>query len=202
MTVRLLKFRKSSVTEAARSVKAGGLIVFPTDTVYGLGCDPKNEAAVERLFAAKRREPKPIPILCDSLESAVRCGSLSETALELALDFWPGALTIVAPMRESLPRAIHQGTGEVGLRVPDSRLCMELISQCGGTITGTSANVSGRPSCRRAEEAARELGKSVDLILDGGSLEGRESTVVRVRGSVIEVLRKGTVRVGEKRGKA
>ena len=193
-----LKFSESSLDEASRVVVRGGLIVYPTDTVYGLGCDPRNEDAVGRLFSAKRREAKPIPIMCDGFESASKLVAMSSLASELAERFWPGALTIVAPLATELPSLIHQGTGTLGVRVPGSSLCRMLVTKCGGVLTGTSANVSGRGPCRTAPEAERELGRAVDLILDGGRLANTESTVVRVTGDGIEVLRQGAIRVTEK----
>jgi len=198
MTPRSLPFKRSSLAEAARTVGTGGLIVYPTDTVYGLGCDPTNEVALAKLFSAKRRDARPIPVLCDSLESASRLANFTPKASEVAKTYWPGALTIVAPMKAELPFQIHQGSGEVGVRVPDSSLCVELVRLCGGILTGTSANISGRGPCRTADEAAREIGSAVDLILNGGRLEGAESTVVRVLDAGIEVLRQGAVRVKEK----
>jgi L-threonylcarbamoyladenylate synthase len=176
------------------------LVVYPTDTVYGLGCDPRNEDAVARLFAAKRREAKPIPIMCDGVESASRLVVFTPRARELAERFWPGALTIVAPLATQLPFPIHQGSGTLGVRVPASALCREFVAKCGGILTGTSANVSGRGVCRTAAEAERALGPAVDLILDGGTLTSAESTVVRVTSVGIEVLRQGAVRVREKAG--
>lgn len=173
-------------------------MVYPTDTVYGLGCDPMNEAALDRLFEVKRREAKPIPLICDSIVTAKKLIHFTPRIEELAHRFWPGALTIVAPAIVRLPRQVHQGTGEVGVRVPDSALCIELVGLCGGVLTGTSANISGSGASRTAEEAERALGTTVDLILDGGRLEGAESTVVRVTENGIEVLRKGAVRVTEK----
>ncbi len=191
-------FEKSFLPEAARVVANGGLIVFPTDTVYGLGCDPANEEALNRLFLAKKREGNPIPVLCDSLASALRLVSLDSRALKIANEYWPGALTIVAPMKGMLPELIHQGSGRVGVRVPRSDLCLELVRLCGGVLTGTSANRSGAPSCRTATDAVAQLGSTVDLFLDGGRLEGKESTVIRVTERGIEVLRQGAVRVKEK----
>lgn len=191
-------FEKSFLSEAARIVAGGGLIVFPTDTVYGLGCDPRSERALGRLVLAKKREEKPIPVLCDSLASALRIVSLSPEGLQLANEHWPGALTIVARMKGELPWMIHQGSGTVGVRVPGSELCVELVRFCGGMLTGTSANRSGTPSCRTAEDAVSQLGSAVDLYLDGGRLEGKESTVIRASEGRIEVLRQGAVRVKEK----
>jgi L-threonylcarbamoyladenylate synthase len=195
LAARILRAGDEAIREASHIVKGGGLVVYPTDTVYGLGCDPFNRDAVGRLFEVKKREAKPIPVLCDSLKSAAALAQLSGASLSLAVKHWPGALTIVAPLRVNLPFPIHQGTGTVGVRVPGSRQCLELIMLCGGYITGTSANLSGKPSSRSARDAAAQLGDSVDLILDGGTLTGRESTVVRVSGDKIEVLREGAVGV-------
>ena len=191
----MLPFEAANLGRASRVVLNGGLIVFPTDTVYGLGANPFDEVAVGRLFKAKGRGSNPIPVLCASERHARRLVSLSQEAIDLANEFWPGPLTIVGRQRLKLPEAIHQGTGAVGVRVPGSELCLELIGLCGGYLTGTSANRSGRPSSRSAEEACSQLGTRVDLILDGGRLGGAESTVVRFVGKRVEVLRQGRVEV-------
>lgn len=167
--------------------------MYPTDTVYGLGCDPFNEDAVARLFRAKGREKKPVPVLCADLRFAQELAKLDATALSLARRHWPGALTIVAPLKRKVPLPLDQGTGLVGVRIPALRLCVELIRLCGGFLTGTSANVSGHPSCRTAAESFEALGEKVDFILDGGRREGTESTVVRVLGSETKILRAGGV---------
>ena len=195
MSTDVISFDNDSLPLARSIVLGGGLIVYPTDTVYGLGCDPTCESAVQRLVAAKKRNERPIPILCSSTGQAMKLVELNETALQLARRFWPGALTIVAPLRQSLPFPIHQGTRTLGVRVPNLPLCIALIEACGGWLTGTSANLSGSPSARTVTEASNQLGDSVDLILDGGNLGGQESTVVNVIGNGIQVLRVGSVRV-------
>ena len=197
MTGRVVPITRSSVAEASEIIRRSGLVVYPTDTVYGLGANPKDVGALNRLFKVKRREAKPIPILCDSLASALVVAWLNSKSVSLAKRYWPGALTIVAPLRAELPFLIHQGTGTVGVRVPASKLCVSLVRLCGGILTGTSANISGRPACRSAEEAVRQLGEDVDLVLDGGRLEGTASTVIRVVGEGIEVLREGPVGVND-----
>ncbi len=191
----MMRAESASNLKAASVVKSGGLVVYPTDTVYGLGCDPLNGSAVDRVFEAKGRESKPLPVLCSTAEAALRVVDLAPAALALAERHWPGALTIVATLRIQVPRRLDQGTGTLGVRVPGSPGCRELVAACGGVLTGTSANISGRPSCRTADEAAAQLGGSVDVILDGGRLEGLESTVVRVTGNDVIVLRQGPVRV-------
>jgi L-threonylcarbamoyladenylate synthase len=186
----------TSIASAAALVKGGGLVVYPTDTVYGLGCDPTNASAVERLFLAKGRGAKPVPILCASYEKANELVELNETAARLATKHWPGPLTIVGPLRRTLPSMLAQGTGELGVRVPGHEGCLELIASCGGWITGTSANHSGERSARTAREALSQLGDSVGLVLDGGHLSGTESTVVRVVGDAVTILRSGPIGVG------
>ena len=195
---RVCRVSEPNIRLAAKVVRHGGVIVYPTDTVYGIGCDPRNGPALTRLCRIKGRENKPLPVLCDSLESASRLIEFNGTSKALAKKHWPGALTIIARLKMKLPRAINQGTGTLGVRVPASTSCVKLISACGGYLVGTSANKSGKPSCRTAQEALEALGEEVDLILDGGMLNARESTVVRVTDEEIEVLRMGEVRVLDK----
>ncbi len=195
---RVCRISEPNIELAAKVVLGGGVIVYPTDTVYGLGCDPRNSIAVERVSRIKRREQKPFPVLCDSLDSVSRLIVFSDASRALAKKYWPGALTIVAPLKMKLPGRVHQGTRTLGVRIPASTSCVKLISACGGYLVGTSANRSGKPSCRTAQEALKFLGEEVDLILDGGRLIAQASTVVRVAGEEIEVLRKGEIRVLEK----
>jgi L-threonylcarbamoyladenylate synthase len=195
MRAEILLLDERSIRRAASSVRRGGLVVFPTDTVYGLGCDPLNQAAVRRLFEAKGRESKPVPVLCSSTERAAELVKLSPAAMELATRHWPGALTIVAPTRRAVPSQLTQGKDTLGVRVPAHSGALELISSCGGMLTGTSANLSGHPSARTAAEAMDQLGNGVDVILDGGKLTGTESTVVQVIGPEVTLLRSGPIGV-------
>ncbi|HEV2226632.1 MAG TPA: L-threonylcarbamoyladenylate synthase [Nitrososphaerales archaeon] len=197
MPAPIMKIDHDSIAKAAGIVRKGGLVVYPTDTVYGLGADPFDEKAVQRLFAVKGRSAKPVPILCSSQQKAVELVALSDNGLKLARDHWPGALTLVAPLRKRLPAILTPGTGNLGVRVPAHRDCLELISACGGWLTGTSANLSGQPSARSAKEAATQLGDAVDLILDGGPLIEKESTVALVVGDEVTILRSGPIGVGE-----
>ena len=180
-------------------VKSGGVIAIPTDTVYGLGCDPSDDEAVSRLFEAKNRQAKPVPVLCASPDVAKRLVELNSAAAKLARLHWPGPLTIVAPLRKGskLSALLDQGSGYLGVRVPRSDLCLELARKVGGSITGTSANLSGQPSCRTAAQVLAALDGRIKLVIDGGTLRGRESTVVKASGETVEVLREGAVRIQE-----
>jgi L-threonylcarbamoyladenylate synthase len=199
MRARLLTMNSDSIGLAAKAVRRGLLVVYPTDTVYGLGCDPLNHAAVRRLFEAKGRESKPVPVLCASAEKAEELVELSGRATELAREYWPGALTIVATRRRPLPPQLTQRGEYLGVRVPAHSGCLELIAACGGWLTGTSANRSGKPSARTAGEALDELGDSVNFVLDGGRVSGQESTVVKVVGNEVTILRTGPIGVGNER---
>ncbi len=197
MKARLLS--ADEVAIAAEIVREGGIVALPTDTVYGLACDPRNRESVERLFEVKGREAKPVPLLCADTGAARGLVELGETGLALSKEHWPGALTIVAPMTppalKSIAPDVHQRTGWLGVRVPDHSTAVSLARNAGGYVTGTSANLSGRPSCTTAEEVAETLGSRLDAIIDGGHAGAKESTVVRVVGEAIEVLRKGSVAV-------
>ncbi|MDH7555675.1 MAG: L-threonylcarbamoyladenylate synthase [Candidatus Methanosuratincola sp.] len=174
--------------EVGEVVRGGGLVVYPTDTVYGIGCDPRNAAAVRRVFAAKRREKKPMPVLVDSLHSAERLVELGEAGRALAERFWPGALTIVAPLRETLPEELTGGRQKVGVRIPDHPVAISIIAASGGALVGTSANISGRRAAGSVGELDPELLNAVEIVVDAGETPaGRASTVVEVGDPIPEV---------------
>ncbi len=187
---RLLKCDEDGVNEAAGMIVKGELVAYPTDTVYGLGCDPFNSFAVQKLIRAKERRQTNLPILVDSLETADGIGVFDKTARLLAREFWPGPLTIVVDSRRDLP-----GSGRtVGLRIPARKDTIELIKQAGGAIVGTSANISGTPPPRSASEVMRQLSGRIALVLDGGQSESAlESTVVRVGHGQVNILREKAI---------
>jgi L-threonylcarbamoyladenylate synthase len=199
LAVRCLRAGPAAIAEAVRVVKGGGVVAIPTDTVYGLGCDPSSDEAVGRLFEVKNRQAKPVPLLCSDLGVAERLVDLNGVARKLAELHWPGALTIVAPIKKEsdLSSLLDQGSGYLGVRVPDSDVCVALAGKVGGAVTGTSANLSGQPSCRTAAQVMESLGGRIQFVIDGGELLGKESTVVRVSGGTVEVLREGSVRIQE-----
>ena len=192
--MRVLNVSREAVEEAAEVVRSGGLVIYPTDTVYGLGCDPFNRNAVRRLLRAKRRKGKPLPVAVSSLEAAERIAVFNEVARSVARRFWPGAVTIVLECREELPEEVTAGTGRVGVRVPGYRWAVLLAELSGGFIVSTSANVSGMEPPRTVWEAVRQVGVHVDLALDGGEAKlRRPSTVVDLTSGRPRILRKGPV---------
>ena len=183
------------IADAVRILQQGGVVSFPTDTVYGLGADVHNAAAVDRVYSIKGR-PKgsPLPVLISDISRLTDVVSNPEPfALHLASLCWPGGLTLVLPTTVALPAALLQD-GCVGVRVPDDPICIRLIERFGGPITGTSANKTGSPPAINAKQVKDQLGTSVDYILDAGrSQQAKPSTVVRVVGGHVTVLREGVV---------
>jgi L-threonylcarbamoyladenylate synthase len=200
MPTQFLQISGESIQKAATAVQEGGLVVYPTDTVYGIGCDPFNESAVRRLTAVKRRDHGSLPVLVANLAKAKELGVISGDAEILALQFWPGPLTIVVPSRVSLPLQVTSADKTIGLRIPGRRDTLDLISRCGGSLIGTSANISGTQSLTRIEDALKVFNGKVDVMLDGGSLSTSvESTVVRTTEADLKILREGAVSLRELR---
>lgn len=193
-TAKLILADDEGLVEAAQLVLAGRLVAYPTDTVYGLGCNPFDHQAVERLVRAKQRPKSAMPILASSMSVARRLGEFNRTSLALAGRFWPGPVTLVVPLRAELPKPITDGSPFVGLRIPKHETALALINLCEGRIVGTSANISGHSSVQSAREVMEEMGDRVDAILDGGPVpSGKESTVAKVLGNGVEILREGTI---------
>jgi len=176
-------------------LRAGGVIGFPTDTAYGLGADPFNEAAVRRIFEIKGRpEGKPILLLVDSIEMAARVCNLSQRARKVAERFWPGPLTMILPARPEVPSIVTAGTGNIGVRWPAADFAQRLVSSLGHPITATSANRSGIPSSVTAVEVCEQFGDSLELIIDGGKLPARGgSTLLDLTQIPARILREGPI---------
>lgn len=183
--------------EAAVSLlRAGELVAFPTDTVYGVGAVFWDSAAVGKLYVAKLRSlDKAIPLLlADPQDLSLVAGPLSSSALRLARHFWPGALTLVVTRGERVPYDVTAGGETVAVRIPDLPLARALIRAVGAPLATTSANLSGREPALNAQEAADQLGGRIAMILDGGACPGGiASTVVDVTSPEPRVLRAGPI---------
>jgi len=182
------------ITHAAKLIFEGGVIAFRTDTFYGLGADPFNVSAVAKVRALKgREENKPILLLLAGVSIVDRfIADRSATFDEVAKKFWPGPLTIIGRAVPELPVEITAGTGTVGVRVPADVDVRELVRQCGGALTATSANPSGREPARSAKEVRDYFGDAIDLVIDGGEVKAIEpSTVLDVTTSPMKIIRKG-----------
>lgn len=177
---------KATILEAVKVLRAGGLMILPTETVYGLAADPRVEGAEERLIAAKDRDRgKPIPLMAASLADVERYGAvLSPAARRLAMRYWPGPLTLV----------LSCGSRTEGFRVPAHPVALAVVNAAGGILRVTSANKSGEPAAKTVKEALSTLGSIPALALDAGpSVLGIESTVVDATGASFKILRQGAL---------
>jgi L-threonylcarbamoyladenylate synthase len=186
----------SQIDRAVEILKAGGVVAYPTDTVYGLGADVFNADAVAKIYDVKRRPRTiPLPVLIAEAEQVkLVASSVSRYARLLMRHFWPGGLTLVLPKAASLPDIVTAGDDKVAVRLPDHIVPLTIVRRLGKPIIGTSANVSNRPSPLTAQEVEQQLAGQVDLIIDMGRCPGGiESTVVDVTGEAPVVLRQGIV---------
>jgi L-threonylcarbamoyladenylate synthase len=183
------------IAGVAAIVRAGGVVAYPTDTLYGLAVDPRRDAAVRRLFGVKERDhSNAIALIAADTAQAGTAGVLGPDELRLAERFWPGPLTIVAPAAEGLSRWLTGELGTVGVRVPGHAVARALAATFGSPITATSANLSGRPAASTADEAAAALEGRIDAVLDAGpSPGGAPSTIVELAGGRPVLRRAGAI---------
>ena len=198
MCGQIFKCTDDAVARCALLIKSGEILVFPTDTIYGIGCDPYNDKAVERIFAIKgRNEKKPLPVLTYSTADAEKIVSLGDAGRVLAKKYWPGVLTIVAPIADKkISRRVTAAGSSLAVRVPANECVLSLLKRC-KYLVGTSANPSGEGPGKSAQEVLNSSLKGYDALLDGGPVEnGIESTIVDITGRP-KVLREGTIKANE-----
>ena len=183
-----------AVERAARTLRDGGVVLFPAERLYGLAADAQNPEAVRKVFRLKGRDSgRPLPVIVGDAGVASEWVLIPPRMANLIRRFWPGPLTLVLPLRRRLAAEVTAGS-ELGIRVPGNPLALELAKAFGSPLTATSANESGEASGRTVAEALAGLSGEVDLTIDAGELEGPPgSTVARVRDGKIEILRPGIV---------
>ncbi len=195
MTERVLDASDPAAIErAAATIRSGGIVAYPTDTVYGLGANVFLPQALDKIMAAKQRpDEKSLPVLIadrDHLKDLVT--SITQDAKRLMAEFWPGALTVVLRKQPQLSALLGEST--LAVRQPNSEAILALLAAAGCPLTGTSANRSGMPPATTAAEAEHQLGSAVDLILDGGPAPGNTpSTVIDCTAQPARILRQGAV---------
>ncbi|HEV8137199.1 MAG TPA: L-threonylcarbamoyladenylate synthase [Pyrinomonadaceae bacterium] len=182
--------------DAARVVASGGVIAFRTDTFYGLGANPRNAKAVQRIRAIKGRDDgKPILLLIGELAEVKSLTAFEPPLFRvIANQLWPGPLTIVLPAIGALPNEVTAGSGSIGLRLPDHDGLRELLMTCGGVLTATSANPSGSEPATSALQVVEYFPRGIDLIIDGGVVTATQpSTVIDVTCEPPRIIREGAV---------
>ena len=197
VSLNLRRISGKVVREAAETVLAGGVILYPTDTIYGLGCDAFKQKAVDRIFRIKRRaDTKPTLLLVRNREMLRELvEEIPPMARLLMKRFWPGPLTLVFRAHGKINPIITAGTQKIGIRIPDNSFCLKLIEACKRPLVSTSANMSRRPNIADRKSLIELFANKVDLFIDAGRLpDSLPSTVVDISAGEIVVIREGAIK--------
>lgn len=188
--------RAEEISAAVAALRRGDAIAFPTETLYGLGADALDAAAVEKIYRLKGRDPaNPIPVLvADRGMLDVLVAEILPLAERLIDEFWPGPLTLVLPARGNIPRPLLNSSGGIGVRVSSQPIATELVRRLGRPLTATSANPSGKPPARTVEEAKSYFAAEIDIFIDGGTLVSKTgSTVAAISSDRVKIIREGEI---------
>lgn len=184
------------IKDASGHIEGGGIVIFPTQGLYGLGANALDQKAVDRIFAVKERPPeKPVLILIDTISDLDELVlEVPPPAIQIMNACWPGGVTLVFHARENIPRNLTAGTGKIGVRLPLHPVARHLVRLAGVPITGTSANLSGQAGCASINDIDLRVCREADMILDAGRLKGGVgSTIVDITVSPPRILREGMV---------
>ena len=188
-----VKCDKDGIESASKIVNQGGIVVFPTDTVYGIGCDPYKKQSVKKIYKIKDRDiSKPLPVLVYSKEIAEKIALFDELSKKIVERFWPGPLTLVLKLIDENLKESLNITDKIAIRIPNHKCTLELLKEC-KFLVGTSANVSGSLSSTDPDECFKNI-QDYDIFVDGGVIDSNgESTIVEVENDNIKILREGSL---------
>ncbi len=181
------------IKKAVEIINQGGVIIFPTDTVYGIGCNPYNKKSVEKIYDIKSRNiSKPFPILAYSKEIAEKIAFFDEYSKKIVEQFWPGPLTIILKLTdENLKKSLNV-VDKIAIRVPNHKCTLDLLKKC-NFLVGTSANISGQLSSTNPDECLKNM-QNYDIFVDGGMITSKaESTIIEIENKKIKIIRKGSI---------
>ena len=182
--------------EAAQIIKQGGIVVFPTETVYGIGTSGLDEKAIDNLYKIKERpKNKPISLLVSDIQMIEDLAEdITDMEYKIIKNFFPGPLTIILKKKKTIPNNLTANQDTVGIRMPSNKIARELIKYAGVPIATPSANISGKPSATNIDSIVKDFGNKVDYYIDGGESDiGISSTIVKVCNNIPCILRKGTI---------
>lgn len=181
------------VSRVVECLKQGGVIAYPTDTIYGLGCDIFNKKGVKKIYQIKQRDPrKPFSFICADLSDVSNYAQVSNFAFKIMKRYLPGPFTFVLEATRVVPDVLTTRQKTVGIRIPDNPIALAIVRELGHPIVTTSVNMSGEESHCDPEIIDQEIGKQLDMVVDGGNLLGEQSTVISLIDDRIEVLRQGS----------
>jgi tRNA threonylcarbamoyl adenosine modification protein (Sua5/YciO/YrdC/YwlC family) len=180
------------ISKVVETLKNGGVVAYPTDTTYGIGCSIFSKKGIERIYLLKQRErKKPFSFICADLSEIARYAKVSNYAFKLLKRLLPGPYTFVLEANSVVPDLLLTKQRTVGIRIPDNEICLAIVRELGHPIVTTSANLSGEDPIGNPWQVETDMGKLLDIVVDGGDLTADVSSVVSIIGDVPEVLRKG-----------
>lgn len=191
--------KEEELKNCVNIIKNGGIVIFPTDTVYGMGCNVWNEEAIKRIFEIKNRNyNKPMNVLCSDWKDIQSLTlEISEKEKQIIHKYMPGACTlIITKKKKEVSDILRAGLNTVAVRIPDNPIAIELIKKCGFPIVATSTNISGKKDMTEIDEIVTEFKDKVDVIIDGGKAKiGVPSTIVEVENDEIKIIRQGSLKI-------
>ena len=184
---------KEGIEKASQIINQGGIVVFPTDTVYGIGCDPYNKDSVRKIYEIKSRKiSKPFPVLVYSKDIAERIAFFDEFTKKIVERFWPGPLTVILKLTDENLKESLNITDKIAIRVPNHKCTLKLLKKC-NFLVGTSANISGHSSFTNPDECFNNFRK-YDVFVDGGIITSKsESTIIEIENEEIKIIREGSL---------
>lgn len=181
-----------AAAQAAEALRSGDVIIYPTDTLYGMGCDSMNPQAISRVYSIKKlNKRKHLTLLCCDIEQISKYAQLSNTAYALLKRLLPGPYTFILPATRLVPRIVIDSQRKVGIRVPDNEICLEIIRQLGRPVLNTSASYDDEDSEENDPEIIKDKYREANLLLDCGSLENAQSSVIDISADPPIVVREG-----------
>ena len=183
------------IKKTSQIIEKGGIVVFPTDTVYGIGCNPYNENSVKKIYEIKSRtELKSLPVLAYSLDVVKEIALIDEFTEKIIEKYWPGPLTLILKLTDQkLKKSLNLGN-KIAVRIPDSKCTLKLLEKC-RLLVGTSANISGNSSYTNPDECIKNI-KNYDMFLNGGIITSKgESTIIEIENEEIKIIREGTLKI-------
>ena len=194
-TVYVLKVNcdKEGIKKASQIINQGGIVIFPTDTVYGIGCDPYNKESVEKIYEIKSRNiSKLVPVLTYSKETAKKIVQFDKITEKIVDKFWPGPLTVILKLTDEKIKKSLNLKDKIAIRVPDHKCTLGLLKKC-NFLVGTSANISGSSSYTNPDECFKNL-QGYDIFIDGGTITSKaESTIIEIEDEKIRIIREGAL---------
>ena len=182
------------IEKAIQIIGNGGIIIFPTDTVYGIGCDPYNDDAVKKIYQIKSRDKiKSLPVLAHSIEIVKQITTIDEFTEKIIRKYWPGPLTLILKLKDKNLKKSLDLEDKIAVRIPNSECSLKLLEKC-GLLVGTSANISGDSSFTDPEKCIKNV-KKFDVFVDGGTITSKgESTIIEIENENIRIIREGALK--------